>query len=120
MSYVIYTTVNENGLIIETVAYNEKTNSIYMYELSENEYLIKEEIPEGLLKPKWDFKLNQWIENATEEELNTKKQEEENRQKELEKQEEMNNLEQNLNKTLLKTISDLQLEVAMLKAQGGK
>ena len=120
MNYITCKTVNKNGLIVETVAYNEETNSIYMYELSENEYLIKEEIPDELLKPKWDFELNQWVENATEEELNIKEQEEINNQKKLEKQEEINNVEQNLNKTLLKTVSDLQLEVAMLKAKGVK
>ena len=120
MNYIVYKTVDENGLIIETVAYNEKTNSTYMYELSENEHLIKEEVPDELLKPIWSFEQNKWVEGATEEELSIKEQEKINKQKELEKQEEINNVEQNLNKTLLKTVSDLQLEVAMLKAKGDK
>ena len=120
MNYITCKTVNKNGLIVETVAYNEEINSIYMYELSENEYLIKEEIPDELLKPKWDFELNQWVENATEEEIKAKEQEELDREKEQKEQEEIKEVEENLNKTLLKTVSDLQLEVAMLKAKGGK
>lgn len=120
MNYIICKIVNEEGNIIETVAYNEETNSIYMYELSENEYLIKEEIPVELLKPQWSFEKKQWAENATKEEIKQKEQEELDKEKEQKEQEEIKIVEENLSKTLLKTVSDLQLEVAMLKAKGGK
>lgn len=112
--------INGDGYIIETVAYNEETNSIYMYELSENEFLIKEEIPNKLLNPKWNFEQNKWVENATKEELENKKQKELEKELEVKKQEEQEHLKQDLDKKLLQTISDLQMEVAMLKMKGGK
>lgn len=87
--------INEEGFIVEVVAYNN--NSIYMYELQKGEMLIKDEIPAGMLKPRWSGKI--WIEGATKEELNKhnkeleeeKKKQEELEQKELNKEDEMAN-----------------------------
>lgn len=57
--------INGDGYIVETVAYTK--DSIYMYELQKGETLIKDEIPAGMLKPRWNSK--KWEETATEEEI---------------------------------------------------
>ena len=85
--------INGDGYIIETVAYTK--DSIYMYELQKGETLIKDEIPAGMLKPRWDSK--KWEETATEEEI-----------KESQKVEEIEGV---------KTIDDLEKELDTLKTE---
>lgn len=69
MSLKIGKVINENGEVIETVAYDEHTEEIYKYVLKENEKLIKTNIVDVLLKPKWNFEKSLWIETATEAEI---------------------------------------------------
>lgn len=69
MSLKIGKVINENGEVIETVAYDEHTEEIYKYVLKENETLIKTNIVDVLLKPKWNFEKSLWIETATEAEI---------------------------------------------------
>lgn len=90
--------INKNGEIIETVVYNPKNDKIYMYELKENELLIKDEIVD-IYKPTWNGE--KWIETATKEEI-----EEITKPREIEN---INPLEQRL--------SDL--EVALTEMLGG-
>lgn len=59
--------IDDTGFIVETVAYDESTNDIYHYELSENEKLIKEPLDKFFVKPKWDNE--KWIEGATDDEV---------------------------------------------------
>jgi hypothetical protein len=69
LSLKIGKVINENGEVIETVAYDEHTEEIYKYVLKENETLIKTNIVDVLLKPKWNFEKSLWIETATEAEI---------------------------------------------------
>lgn len=74
-------TVNKNtGFIIETVAYNPEDDSIYMYELSEDEILIKEPLNEFFIKPKWNDK--EWIEGASDADVQKYEKEKKAREKE--------------------------------------
>ena len=82
MDYKIGKIINIiNGLAIETVAYIPETLEIRYYELKEDEKLITEPITEFFIKPKWSGK--EWIEGATQEEID-----------EYNKQQELNNIEQ--------------------------
>jgi hypothetical protein len=69
LSLKIGKVINENGEVIETVAYDEHTEEIYKYVLKENETLIKTNIVDVFLKPKWNFEKSLWIETATEAEI---------------------------------------------------
>lgn len=69
MSLKIGKVINENGEVIETVAYDEHTEEIYKYVLKENETLIKTNIVDVFLRPKWNFEKSLWIETATEAEI---------------------------------------------------
>ena len=69
MSLKIGKVINENGEVIETVAYDEHTEEIYKYVLKENETLIKTNIVDVFVKPKWNFEKSLWIETATEAEI---------------------------------------------------
>ena len=63
--------INEQGYIIETVAYDEETKEIYMYELKENERFIENYDKEEFLKPRWNGQ--SWEEGASQEELEEEK-----------------------------------------------
>ncbi|WP_117017517.1 hypothetical protein [Aeribacillus pallidus] len=54
--------IDENGFYLEPVLVEEKL----LEEEELDSYLIKIPFPEGLYRPKWDFKQEKWIETITE------------------------------------------------------
>lgn len=84
MLTVLKTINKSTGFIIETVAYDEANDSIYMYELSENEALVKEPLNELFIKPKWNG--TKWVEGASDEEVQKYNEEKKEREKEYLKQ----------------------------------
>lgn len=59
---------NESGKFSETVAFDPESKLIESYVLKDNEVLI-ESVPEGFLKPFYNFVTKAWEEGATKEEI---------------------------------------------------
>ena len=114
--FKIVNTVDSFGYIKKSISVNINTGEIYGDELDNRETVVFDDVTGNFLHPKWDFENEMWVEGATKEELEVLKQEE----LEIKKQGEQEKLKQDLDKKLLQTISDLQMEVAMLKMKGGK
>lgn len=66
MNYRYGYIVNQSGEIVETIAYDPNTLQVKYYELQDGESLVTEKIGD-IFMPKWNG--NQWIETATQEEI---------------------------------------------------
>lgn len=65
--YKIGKIINQEGVIIETVSFNPESKEIQYYELKDGEMLVENDNTKGYIKPKWTG--TDWIESATEQEI---------------------------------------------------